>query len=276
MLKLLAPDVWCFDAEWIPDVAAGRRTYGLPAEMPDEEVRFRMWTEAGATPDNPRPYLKTALCRIVSIAAVKRTERDGKVSLKLSSIPSISGEHRTESYLLDAFLTSVGEVRPQLVGFNSVSADLPALMQRALVHRIAAPEFCRRPNKPWEGVDYFAKGSDHHVDLKELIGGWGRATPSLHEICSACRIPGKQSVDGGDVLELWLAGRVSEIVAYNQADALRTYLLFLRVAHLAGKITTHELVHEESLLVQLLAELPHLHDFRQAMLPNIDVAEVAA
>jgi predicted PolB exonuclease-like 3'-5' exonuclease len=254
MIKLIPPDVWVFDCEWIPDADTGRRVYGFGPEWTDERVLASMWELGGATPDTPRPYLKTALCRVVSIAAVKRSERGGKIALDLVSLPKRDDGAMPEGMLIDRFLASVGQVKPQLVGFNSTQADLPALIQRALVHRITAPKFCARPAKPWEGIDYFGKYSDWNVDLMDLVTcyGHGKATPSLHQIAAACGIPGKQDGTGADVLDLWLAGDVASIVRYNERDALSTYLLWLRVALLSGKVTAAQFADEEALLAEYL------------------------
>lgn len=253
MLRFVHDEVWVFDAEWVPDPVAGRLVYGLPDHMTDDEVREVMWQQGGATDDDPRPYLKTVLCRIVSIAAVIRS-RDGKgrVSLRLHAIPSAADGAMPEEHIIDRFLSAVGQRKPQLVGFNSSNADLPILIQRALVHGLHQPAFCSRPDKPWEGTDYFARFSDWHVDIKEAVGGWGKATPSLHEIASSCGIPGKLDTDGGDVVDLWRKGDVRSIVAYNECDALTTYLLWLRLAHLAGFVSPDEYTEEQDQLRELL------------------------
>jgi predicted PolB exonuclease-like 3'-5' exonuclease len=241
MLKLFHDEVWAFDAEWVPDSRSGRRAYSLPADMPDAEVLAHMWREGGATEENPRPFLKTVLCRVVSIAAVIRKREAGRtVSITLISQPREPKLDATEGEIISGFLTGVGNSKPQLVGFSSHSSDLPALIQRALVNRLNLPGFCARPNKPWEGPDYFARGSDYNIDLKEELAGWGKATPSLHEVATACGIPGKIGTDGGDVVGLWRAGDVRKIVQYNECDALTTYLLWLRVALLAGHLTQEQ------------------------------------
>ena len=72
MFKSVKNRVWAFDAEWIPDPLAGRLLYKLSAEMSDREVVEVMWKKGGATEEDPTPYLKTVLCRIVSVAAVER------------------------------------------------------------------------------------------------------------------------------------------------------------------------------------------------------------
>lgn len=253
MLKNIPKELWAFDVEWVPDAASGRRVYGLADITPDAAVLQTMWKQGGADEDDPRPYLKTVMCRVVSIAAViRRVADDGRVTLDLRSLPNGDAATATEADILNRFLTGIGRATPQLVGFNSRSADLMILLQRAMVHRLVQPEFCRRPAKPWEGTDYFAKGSDAHLDLKELFGGWGRATPSLHEFATCCRIPGKTLAGGHSVIDLWLAGDVRTIVQYNECDALTTYLLWLRAALLAGHLTPEQHAHEEELLEALL------------------------
>jgi len=253
MLKLLHSEVWAFDAEWVPDVDTGRRVYGLPAAMSDASVRAHMWRRGGATLDDPQPYLKTALCRVVCVATMIRQRRpDGQTQLRLHSLPGPDEPEMSERELLSRFLNALGERKPQVVGYNSQNADFPILLQRALVQKVTAPDFCRRPNKPWEGVDYFARGSDFHVDLREALGSWGKGTPSLHEIATACGIPGKLDVDGAGVVDLWLAGDLRRIVQYNECDALTTYLLWLRVVRLTGRLSPDEVDAEESQLEELL------------------------
>ena len=255
MLKHVPPEVWAFDVEWVPDPDSGRRAYGLPPDLADEAVLEYMWKQGGATDADPRPYLKTVLCRVVSIAAVIRKQTDdGGVSLKLHSLPSPDEPDASEPDILRRFLTALGKAKPQLVGFNSQSSDIVILLQRALSNRLALPDFCKRPAKPWEGVDYFARGNDFNIDLKEDLSGWGKATPSLHELATVCRIPGKLGTDGQDVIDLWLAGDVRRIVQYNECDAITTFLLWLRTALLAGHVTPEQHQREEAQLEALLAE----------------------
>lgn len=253
MFKTVANATWAFDLEWVPDVAAGRRVYGLPDSLPDDEVLQEMWKRGGATAEDPRPYLKTVLCRIVSVAAVSRSkDRSGAVTIELRSLPPNPDEPGTEKAIVASFLKAVGREKPQLVGFNSVEADLPILLQRGIANGVTAPEFCRRPDKPWEGVDYFQRYSEWHIDLREVVGGWGKATPSLHELAQVSGIPGKMETDGKGVIDLWTAGRLREIVEYNQFDALTTYLVWLRAAHFAGFFSAADYEAEQERVRALL------------------------
>lgn len=250
MFKSIFDTVWAFDLEWVPDPVSGRLVYGLPDEMPDADVISAMWAHGGGTPDEPRPYLKTVLCRIVSLAVVARKRHaDGTVSLKLHSLPEDadnSADSASEGAMLARFLDGVSRQKPQLVGFNSSSSDMPVIFQRALVNGLSAPSFCRaasRDNKEFMG--YMSKYSDAHVDLKGILSGWGKSVPSLHEIAQVCGIPGKMGTDGRDVVELWLSGDTRRVVEYNEFDALTTYLLWLKTARLAGFFTEEEYACEE-------------------------------
>ena len=252
MYKIIADNVVVFDVEWVPDPASGRRIYKVPDTASDDEVLEVMWREGGATPEDPRPYLKTVMCRIVSIAAVVRKKvRDG-VTLQLVSLPRLHDGVQPEGEIIRQFLEAVGSKGAQLVGFNSWNADLPILYQRALANRITVPTFCHRPDKPWEGADYFARFSDYNIDLKNELGGFGKASPSLHELASSLGIPGKLGTDGSDVVNLWRSGEIRKIFEYNQFDAISTYLVWLRSAYFSGRLTEHAFVHEEQLLERLL------------------------
>jgi hypothetical protein len=252
MYKFIAENVVVFDIEWVPDPASGRRIYKVPDTASDDEVLEVMWREGGATPEDPRPYLKTVMCRIVSIAAVVRKRVRSEVRLELVSLPGLHDGAQPEGKIIRQFLEAVGNLGAQLVGFNSSNADLPILFQRALANRVTAPTFCHRPDKPWEGADYFARYSDFNIDLKNEVGGFGKATPSLHELAATLGIPGKLGTNGADVVDLWRSGDFRRIVEYNQFDALSTYLVWLRSAYFSGRLTEDAFVHEEQLLERLL------------------------
>lgn len=257
MFKQVGSKVWAFDAEWVPDPMVGRRLYNLDNEPDDRTVMEQMWSAGGATDEDPTPYLKTVLCRVVSISAVVRSQRGAEVTLNLLSLPRDvhDPEQAAEASIIGTFLNAVGDHKPQLVGYNSQSADLKILLQRGLASGVQAAEFCRRPDKPWEGIDYFARGTDAHVDIKEIVGGWGKATPSLNELAVACAVPGKLDTAGDQVAELWLDGELERIVAYNETDALTTYAVWLRLAFFAGHFSVAEYATEQQRITDLIDHL---------------------
>ena len=257
MFRKVLPEVWAFDAEWIPDPQAGKLLYKLDDSLSDKEVMEVMWKEGGATEEDPMPYLKTIQCRIVSVSAVVRRDQNGSVSLDLLSLPrdTDNQEELKESHIIDKFLGGIGKRKPQLVGYNSHSADIKIFIQRGIVNGLSMPDFAKRPEKPWEGVDYFYRDSDYNVDMKEVIGGWGKSTPSLNELSTLSGVPGKIDVDGQQVANMWLEGKIDEIVAYNEFDALTTYLSWLRLAHFGGFFDEKEYLKEQELVRELIERL---------------------
>ena len=256
MLRPPQHQLFAFDAEWVPDPATGRRVLDLPGDLSDAEVIDRMWAHGGATEAEPRPYLKTILCRVVSIAAVIRTVKSGEVYHRLYALPE-GPEALPEDDLLRRFLLAVGDRKPQLVGFNSRDSDLPILVQRAMVHRLSIPGLGRSAEK-WAPGDFFDRYGNQHVDLREITGAWGKASSTLHELATACGIPGKLGTDGKSVIDLWRAGDIAGIVRYNQFDALTTFLVWLRAMTLSGHLTPEQLEAEEGqirVLVQQKAQV---------------------
>ena len=259
--KDLPARVWIIDGEWIPDISLGKRLYNLPDSFTDAEICQAMWNQHGADENNPRPFLKLTLSRIVSFCAVARNvDVSGNVTVELKTFPKFPDDD--EATIIGDFLEEIGEERPLLVGFKSSVSDLKILLQRGVINGVTAPGFCHRPNKPWEGLDYFARESGH-LDLSDLLGAWGNAMPSLHELAKACGIPSKINGIGDDVAMMWLKGKYEEIINYNQCDALTTYLVFLRCCYFAGIFDEFQYSFEQQLVEKFLinSQKFHLQEF---------------
>lgn len=259
MFKTVKHEVWAFDCEWVPDPQAGRILYDLPPATPDRQAVEAMWLAGGATEDDPQPFLKTVFCRVVSIAAVRRTRsHSGDVKVDLLWLPRSTDapDQTQEKSILSKFLHAIGQRQPQLVGYNSRNADLKILVQRSIANGLSFPEFCRRPDKPWEGVDYFARDNDCHVDLMDIVSSFGKGhTASLNDIATVSGIPGKFDTAGEQVAEMWLNGEWRDVVNYNCFDALTTYLVWLRTAHFAGHFTAPQYEEEQDRVKDMLLEL---------------------
>ena len=237
-----------FDLEWVPDAAGAKRLFDLPDDTPEIDAMQRLWEHSPQydAEKMPRPFLKYMFSRVVSIAFLSRKAvyRDGEktVEFSLNSLPKlpIESDDVDEAAIIERFLYILGERRPQLVGYNSIESDLQVLIQRGIVNEITAPAFNQRPNKPWEGEDYFdGRNSEAHLDLLKRFSG-GAMTPRLDEFAKLCGFPGKIDVKGDQVTDLWLARDLTKIVEYNQIDTLNTYLVWLRVVYFAGKLSEEE------------------------------------
>ena len=275
MIKKLADSVFSFDVEWIPDPKSAEILHdSSPVEGSGDNAADSfeaLWASArkdGDAPDS-QPYLKTILCRVVSLAGILREQAPGgRPSLKLISLPTDPSDQQKsdEKTILSSFLKSVGRRKPQLVGYNSSQADVPILVQRAIVHGLPGFGFSDRPNKPWEGVDYFdARNSDYNLDLADAMGQF-RDRPTLHQAATLSGIPGKLEVSGDSVAQMWLEGKLAEIVEYNEFDAFTTHLLWARIAHFSGLLSSEQYQEEQQLVRELLqSEIkenrPHLCRF---------------
>ena len=251
VLKTIEPCLFSFDLEWIPDPLSAEILHGVDNDtrQGNEDAMRRLWEAAGATEENPQPYLKTVLCRIVSVSGVLREVSAGDVRLKLVTLPATAAdpEKAKERTILKMLLKAIGSRKPQLVGYNSHNADVPIIVQRAIVHGLFGQGMGERPNKPWEGVDYFSASGDHNVDLAPMLGRYGQ-TPRLHEIATLSGIPGKVDTEGGSVSGLWLQGDLQAILDYNEFDAITTHLVWARVAHFAGLLSEPAYEHEQALV----------------------------
>jgi predicted PolB exonuclease-like 3'-5' exonuclease len=282
MLKSPIPELCLyFDLEWVPDASGAVRLFDLPYDTPEVEAMQHLWERSPQyDPDkNPRPFLKYMFSRVVSIAFLSRKSvyRDGErvIEFSLNSLPRlpIEEEDVDEAQIIDRFLYIIGERRPQLIGYNSADSDLQVLIQRGIINEIAAPSFNERPNKPWEGPDYFdARNSEAHFDLIKKFSG-GAMMPRLDEFAKICGYPGKIDVKGDQVTDLWLERDITKIVEYNQIDVLNTYLVWLRVVYFAGHLSeenyhseqeqfrefleTEMEKEEKAFLADFLAKWPH-------------------
>jgi len=245
---------WFFDLEWVPDAAGAVRLYDLPPETTELQAMERLWTDAKGydLSTNPRPFIKYLFSRVVAISFLSRRvifddDRNRRVEFSLNSLPKlpIQEPRPDEGELIGKFFHYIGVRDPQLVGFNSAESDLQVLIQRGLINEVRADEFCVRPDKPWEGRDYFdSRNSEAHLDLIKKFSS-GAMKPKLNEFARLCGFPGKIDMDGTQVVDLWLDGDLRSIVEYNQIDTLNTYLVWLRFVNFCGKISEEEYITEQ-------------------------------
>ncbi len=252
MIKRDIPElILFFDLEWVPDAAAAVRLYDLPADISEADAMQVLWEKSrNYSEENPRPFLKYLFSKIVSIAFLSRkiVYIDGvrKIEFSLNSLPKLplTDPFPGEAFLIDRFLYILGEREPQLVGYNSSTADLQVLIQRGIINEVSAPTFNSRPPKPWEGRDYFNHSEEWHFDILKYFAGYSMA-PQLNEIARLCGFPGKLDVNGEQVPDLWLAGEMQKIIEYNCIDTLNTYLVWLRIVYFAGKMKEEEYISEQ-------------------------------
>lgn len=250
-----------FDMEWVPDAAGARRLFDLADDVTELDAMQALWKHSSHydADKNPRPFLKYMFSRVVSIAFLSRkayynTDNERVVEFGLNSFPALPLDETppTEAEIIERFLYSVGKRKPQLVGYNSAESDMQVLIQRGMINEITAPAICSRPDKPWEGIDYFRRwDNEDHLDLLKLFSSRDM-TPRLDELAKLCGFPGKIDVKGDQVTDLWLAGNLTKIVEYNQIDVLNTYLVWLRVVRFCGKVGDEDYFVEQEAFREFL------------------------
>jgi 3'-5' exonuclease len=125
-----------------------------------------------------------------------------------------------------------------LVSFNGRGFDLPVLETRSLKYGLSLPKYFGSPQMRF--TYRASRYSDaYHIDLYDLLSNYGAVyrRGSLDILAKIIGLPGKYTIAGEDVEYLFRQGRLKEINQYCMTDVLQTYLLFLRVELLRGRIT---------------------------------------
>jgi len=123
-----------------------------------------------------------------------------------------------EKNLLDDFHSRIQQV-DYIIGFNILNFDLPSIMFRSAMLGVkSTPISLRR---------YSTKPV---VDLMEILAGWNpQNRKSLNWFLKRFGI-GEKSGDGGQVYDMYKAGKMDEIREYCRKDVELTKELFYRVA----------------------------------------------
>ena len=131
--------------------------------------------------------------------------------------------------------------RPTLVTFNGRSYDLPVMELNAYREALPLPDWFAE-----DGPSYKQPRNRYnaaaHLDLMELLGNHGAARLSggLSLLATLLGKPGKSGLDGGQVQDLYDAGRTEEINKYCRCDVLDTYFVFLRARVLTGRLSPED------------------------------------
>jgi predicted PolB exonuclease-like 3'-5' exonuclease len=249
-----------FDIETVPDVALGRRLYGLDG-LADEQVAKAMF--ALRRQETGGEFLPLAQQRIVAISCALRSADD---DLKLWSL----GEPGSpEEELVQRFFEGIERYSPDLVSWNGSGFDLPVLTLRAMRAGVRASRF-------WETGDedvafrynnYHSRYHWRHTDLMDVLSGFqSRNRQSLSGMAALLGLPGKLGFDGSQVWDAYQAGDVAAIRRYCETDVLNTWLIYLRFQQLRGQLSPERHVAELEIVKALLrsGREPHYTQFLAA------------
>jgi predicted PolB exonuclease-like 3'-5' exonuclease len=165
----------------------------------------------------------------VPISIVVATVDDARV---LVGVEVLGASDYSEAGIVCEFWDRLERLGGTLVSFNGRRFDLPVLELAALRHGCVIPR-------------YFAEGYRHrfsdagHYDLYDFLtnrGAYG-VRGGFDLLARLAGLPGKGSIDGAHVQALWEAGRLADIHTYCRRDVIQTYLLFLRLELMRGRVT---------------------------------------
>ncbi len=252
-----------FDIETVPDVALGRRLYGLEG-IADEDVARAMFfhqMQAAGT-----EFLPLYQHRIVAISVVLRRPDEIRVW-------SLGDAEADERDLVRRFFDGIDKYTPELVSWNGGGFDLPVLHYRALLHKVASQRYWEvgEDDREFRYNNYLGRFHWRHVDLMDVISGFqNRGRAGLDDVSMMLGFPGKMGMEGSKVWEVFQAGGIQQIRNYCETDALNTYLVHLRFEHIRGRLDDTDLQRELARVRALLADSGHEH--LQAFLRAWDAA----
>jgi predicted PolB exonuclease-like 3'-5' exonuclease len=241
-----------FDIETVPDVALGRRLYGLEG-LSDEQVAKAMFAlrRQGSGGD----FLPLEQHRVVAISCVLRS-RDGLTVWSL-------GEPGTpEAELVQRFYDGIEKYSPDLVSWNGSGFDLPVLTYRALLHGVQAARFWEtgEEDPSFRYNNYLSRYHWRHTDLMDVLSSFqGRGRASLSNMATLLGLPGKLGFDGSQVWEAFQAGNLVGIRRYCETDVLNTWLIWLRFAQLRAALSREQHAEELTRVKNYLRASPEPH-----------------
>jgi 3'-5' exonuclease len=155
---------------------------------------------------------------------------------RIRSLGCLGADRFSEIELVAKFWQIFENVQT-LITFNGRGFDLPVLETCALKYGIPLPRYFAtgQGRSTYRGSRY---NDAYHIDLCDFLSNFGAAyrRNSLNLLAKLIGLPGKYNIAGEDVEYLYRQGRQKEINQYCMTDVLQTYLLFLRVELLRGKL----------------------------------------
>jgi predicted PolB exonuclease-like 3'-5' exonuclease len=223
--------VW--DIETVPDL----RGYALANDLSDksdDEIRAIVGTK----------FPKHIYHSIVCIGALVAHKDDNCWRVDALGAPHVGD--RTEKQLITAFTNRIAQLAPQLVTFNGNSFDLPVLRYRAMINEVSAPGLAIRP--------YFKRYADDALDLCDALASFTPlAKATLNEISKIMGLPGKpDEIDGSQVGQYFLEGKIKEIADYCETDVVNTYRVWLRYKLFNGSLDQSEFEASEQSLSEFV------------------------
>jgi predicted PolB exonuclease-like 3'-5' exonuclease len=212
------------DTESVPDgQLIGQVKYPGDNLSPDEAIR-RAQSEARTLSRDNSDFLPVTY-QIPVAVCVLRVGAD----FALQALTCLDAPEYRPAEIVKKFWVGSARYRAKLVTFNGRSFDLPLLELAAFRWGCSAREHFISSRNRYNG---------NHIDLLEVMTNFGayRMAGGLNLLAKILGKPGKMEVEGEQVYQMYLAGRMREINDYCMFDTLDTYFVFLRTRVLTGDL----------------------------------------
>jgi predicted PolB exonuclease-like 3'-5' exonuclease len=250
----MVASVLVFDIETIPDVAGLRALRGAPADTPGAEVlaaELAERKEAGRS-----DMLPLYLQRVLVVSCVYRSTKGLTVQ---SFVDRTGGD---EGSVIQTFFDKIEKHQPQLVSWNGGGFDLPVLHYRGLRHGVVADKYwdMGEDDREYKWNNYISRYHMRHLDMMDLLALYQpRANAPLDAMAKLCGLPGKLGMDGSQVHQAYLDGKLEDIRRYCETDVMNTWLLYCRFQKMRGGFTAVEHEREVQLARDVLGAIDEPH-----------------
>ena len=245
--------VLAFDIETAPDCDGLRRLYELDSALSDRDVAEIAFQRRRAVANHD--FLQPHQHRVIAISCALREGESFRVW-------SLGTQEDSEGELIRRFFDGIEKYTPQLVSWNGGGFDLPVLHYRGMVHGISAPRYWDQgeDERDFKWNNYISRYHARHLDLMDLLALYQpRNNVPLDEMAKLIGFPGKLGMDGSQVWDAYLGGKLGEIRSYCETDAANTYLVYLRFQLLRGVFDAAQYRREIELVRTTLAKSGEAH-----------------
>lgn len=221
------PAYLVFDIETVPDGELIRRVkYSQEAVNPQQAVQ-RARADALERSEGRSDFVAASFCYPVAVC-VARVSAD----FTLQAITTLDAPKYRPREIVSAFWKGLGHYHCTLVSFNGRTFDMPVLELAAFRFGVSARgHFDERFGRRY-------RYGTAHLDLHDWLGNHGAVSIAggLDMLSKLLGKPGKMTVSGRDVYDLFTAGKIKEINDYCMFDVLDTYFVFLRTRVMTGEL----------------------------------------
>lgn len=250
------PAFLIFDIETIPDGELLRRVKYQGTKISAEKAVEKAREEALERSDGKSDFVATTYCYPIAVC-VARVSAD----FTLQAITCLDAPQFRPREIVADFWKGLAHYNATLVSFNGRGFDLPVLELAAFRYGISVHgHFENRFGRRY-------RFGTAHLDLNDWLSNHGACpiTGGLNLLSKLLGKPGKMTVRGQDVWELYKSGKIQEINDYCMFDVLDTYFVFLRTRVLTGDIDLEteqaRVADARQWITSRLTKAPHLQQY---------------